>query len=120
MAQALPDGACAQAVLRVGCACAWQGGSDEAIAEATKASPDDPEPLTEEEAEEREELLKGGFSTWNRRDFNAFVRACEKVGLPGHCRSMDACCSAHTACRDACRCEVLAFGHVWAASWVDG
>ena len=43
------------------------------------ASPEDPQPLTEQEVEEREELLKSGFSNWNRRDFSAFVRACEKV-----------------------------------------
>ncbi|KAK9812302.1 hypothetical protein WJX73_000685 [Symbiochloris irregularis] len=57
-----------------------QGGSDEAVAEAIKPSADDPVPLTEAEVEEREELLKSGFSNWNRRDFNAFVRACEKYG----------------------------------------
>lgn len=57
-----------------------QGASDEAVAEQLKPTPDDPEPLTEDELAEREELLKGGFSTWNRRDFNAFVRACEKYG----------------------------------------
>ena len=43
------------------------------------ATPEDPQPLTEQEVEEREELLKSGFSNWNRRDFSAFVRACEKV-----------------------------------------
>ena len=29
---------------------------------------------------ERDELLSEGFSNWMRRDFNAFVRACEKYG----------------------------------------
>lgn len=29
---------------------------------------------------EREQLLQQGFSNWMRRDFNAFVRACEKYG----------------------------------------
>ena len=29
---------------------------------------------------EREQLLREGFSNWMRRDFNAFVRACEKYG----------------------------------------
>lgn len=62
-----------------------QGASDEAVAEQLKPTPDDPEPLTEDELAEREELLKGGFSTWNRRDFNAFVRACEKVRPPCLC-----------------------------------
>lgn len=42
-------------------------------------SPEDPQPLNEEEIEEKEQLLSEGFSNWNRRDFNAFVRACEKV-----------------------------------------
>ncbi len=44
-------------------------------------APDDPQPLGEEEIEEKEQLLSEGFSNWNRRDFNAFVRACEKVLL---------------------------------------
>lgn len=38
------------------------------------------EPLTQEEQEEKERLLEEGFSTWTRRDFNTFVRACEKYG----------------------------------------
>ncbi|VAH14526.1 unnamed protein product [Triticum turgidum subsp. durum] len=38
------------------------------------------EPLTEEEQEEKEQLLEEGFSTWTRRDFNTFIRACEKYG----------------------------------------
>jgi hypothetical protein len=42
-------------------------------------SPDDPQPLIEEEIEEKEQLLSEGYSNWNRRDFNSFVRACEKV-----------------------------------------
>ena len=25
-------------------------------------------------------LFRSGFASWNRRDFNAFVRACEKYG----------------------------------------
>lgn len=29
---------------------------------------------------ERDELLQQGFSNWMRRDFSAFVRACEKYG----------------------------------------
>ena len=56
-----------------------QGASDEAAAAAVGPSPDDPQPLTEEEVGERDALLGGGFSAWSRRDFNAFVRACEKV-----------------------------------------
>ncbi|KAL3692725.1 hypothetical protein R1sor_006376 [Riccia sorocarpa] len=38
------------------------------------------EQLTEKEQEEKDRLLKEGFSNWTRRDFNAFVRACEKYG----------------------------------------
>lgn len=38
------------------------------------------EPLTAEEQEEKEKLLEEGFSTWSRRDFNTFIRACEKYG----------------------------------------
>ncbi|VAH14538.1 unnamed protein product [Triticum turgidum subsp. durum] len=41
---------------------------------------DEVEPLTEEEQEEKEQLLEEGFSTWTRRDFNTFIRACEKYG----------------------------------------
>ncbi|KAI0529467.1 hypothetical protein KFK09_002017 [Dendrobium nobile] len=43
--------------------------------------PDDVgEPLTAEEQEEKVQLLEEGFTTWTRRDFNAFTRACEKYG----------------------------------------
>ncbi|KAG6431156.1 hypothetical protein SASPL_109231 [Salvia splendens] len=45
---------------------------------------DEPEdvgdPLTAEEQEEKERLLEEGFSTWSRRDFNTFIRSCEKYG----------------------------------------
>ncbi|XAR54524.1 Calcium/calmodulin-dependent protein kinase [Bertholletia excelsa] len=45
---------------------------------------DEPEelgdPLTAEEQEEKDRLLEEGFSTWSRRDFNTFIRACEKYG----------------------------------------
>ncbi|GMI70320.1 chromatin-remodeling protein 11 [Hibiscus trionum] len=45
---------------------------------------DEPEeggdPLTAEELEEKERLLEEGFSSWSRKDFNAFTRACEKYG----------------------------------------
>ncbi|XP_039114960.1 probable chromatin-remodeling complex ATPase chain [Dioscorea cayenensis subsp. rotundata] len=36
--------------------------------------------LTVEEQKEKEQLLQEGFPTWTRRDFNAFVRACEQYG----------------------------------------
>ncbi|AQK91654.1 probable chromatin-remodeling complex ATPase chain isoform X2 [Zea mays] len=38
------------------------------------------EPLTAEEQEEKEQLLEEGFASWTRRDFNTFIRACEKYG----------------------------------------
>ncbi|XP_066306324.1 probable chromatin-remodeling complex ATPase chain [Miscanthus floridulus] len=38
------------------------------------------EPLTAEEQEEKERLLEEGFASWTRRDFNTFIRACEKYG----------------------------------------
>ncbi|KAK6130303.1 hypothetical protein DH2020_035948 [Rehmannia glutinosa] len=45
---------------------------------------DEPEdvgdPLTAEEQEEKERLLEDGFSTWSRKDFNTFIRSCEKYG----------------------------------------
>ncbi|CAI8590822.1 unnamed protein product [Vicia faba] len=36
--------------------------------------------LTAEEMEEKERLLEQGFSSWSRKDFNTFLRACEKYG----------------------------------------
>ncbi|MEW5311445.1 MAG: hypothetical protein WDW38_003160 [Sanguina aurantia] len=54
--------------------------SEEAIAAAMAPADDDPEALTEEEGLEREQLLDSGFKDWSRKDFNAFVRACEKYG----------------------------------------
>ncbi|KAL5701362.1 hypothetical protein ACHQM5_026707 [Ranunculus cassubicifolius] len=41
---------------------------------------DQGDPLTTEEHEEKLQLLEEGFSTWTRRDFNTFIRACEKYG----------------------------------------
>ncbi|XP_027330198.1 ISWI chromatin-remodeling complex ATPase CHR11-like [Abrus precatorius] len=38
------------------------------------------DPLTAEELEEKEHLLEEGFSSWSRKDFNTFIRACEKYG----------------------------------------
>jgi SWI/SNF-related matrix-associated actin-dependent regulator of chromatin subfamily A member 5 len=42
--------------------------------------PGEPTPITDEEAVEKDTLLQQGFSNWNRREFNAFVRAVEKHG----------------------------------------
>jgi SWI/SNF-related matrix-associated actin-dependent regulator of chromatin subfamily A member 5 len=36
--------------------------------------------LTEEEKLEKESLLEAGFSDWTKRDFQAFVKGCEKYG----------------------------------------
>lgn len=57
-----------------------QGGSDEVIAKELAPSPSDPQPLSEEELAEREELMSKGYTNWNKRDFNAFVRSCERHG----------------------------------------
>lgn len=38
------------------------------------------EPLTEQEIEEKEELISQGFEDWSRRDFQQFVRALENYG----------------------------------------
>jgi len=37
-------------------------------------------PLTEEQLEEKEQLLQGGFDDWSKRDFNLFIKANEKWG----------------------------------------
>lgn len=41
---------------------------------------DNASPLTEEEIAEKENLLAQGFTNWNKRDFNQFIKACEKYG----------------------------------------
>ncbi|PWN29206.1 putative ISW2-ATPase component of a two subunit chromatin remodeling complex [Jaminaea rosea] len=38
------------------------------------------EPLTEEEEKEKEDLALRGFTDWNRRDFQHFIRGAEKYG----------------------------------------
>ncbi|KAM7256171.1 hypothetical protein ACFE04_011912 [Oxalis oulophora] len=38
------------------------------------------DPLTAEEQQEMDQLLDEGFSSWSKKDFNAFIRACEKYG----------------------------------------
>ncbi|ORX79706.1 hypothetical protein K493DRAFT_243417, partial [Basidiobolus meristosporus CBS 931.73] len=45
-----------------------------------QAKIDAAEPLTEEEKEEKERLLVEGFENWGKRDFNGFVKACERHG----------------------------------------
>ncbi|CDR98790.1 probable ISW2-ATPase component of a two subunit chromatin remodeling complex [Sporisorium scitamineum] len=41
---------------------------------------DTAEALTEEEVEEKEQLAQEGFGNWNRREFQIFVRGCERYG----------------------------------------
>merc|ERR1712096_583283 len=41
---------------------------------------DEAKPLSEEEVQEKEQLLAEGFTNWNKRDFNQFVKANEKFG----------------------------------------
>ena len=36
--------------------------------------------LTEDEQNEKEDLLKEGYSNWTKRDFNQFIRLNEKYG----------------------------------------
>jgi SWI/SNF-related matrix-associated actin-dependent regulator of chromatin subfamily A member 5 len=62
--------------------CVWlpQGLSEEDIVAELAPAPDDPQPLSVEEEAERATLLREGFSNWNRRDFQAFVRAAERFG----------------------------------------
>ena len=40
----------------------------------------DPPPLSDKERAEKEKLLAEGFSDWSKRDFTAFVKACERHG----------------------------------------
>lgn len=47
---------------------------------AEQALIDAAEPLSEEEQARKEELALEGFQDWNKRDFNAFVRGCERYG----------------------------------------
>ncbi|NWZ79974.1 SMCA1 protein, partial [Anthoscopus minutus] len=41
---------------------------------------DESMPLNTEESEEKEKLLTQGFTNWNKRDFNQFIKANEKYG----------------------------------------
>ncbi|XP_072376431.1 chromatin-remodeling complex ATPase chain Iswi [Diabrotica undecimpunctata] len=41
---------------------------------------DESEPLTEDEQQEKENLLTQGFTNWSKRDFNQFIKANEKYG----------------------------------------
>jgi SWI/SNF-related matrix-associated actin-dependent regulator of chromatin subfamily A member 5 len=57
-----------------------QGASEEQIAKQAEPEPGAPEPLSEGEIEEKDRLLEAGFSNWNKREFNSFIRANEKHG----------------------------------------
>lgn len=48
--------------------------------EAEQAFIDSAEPLTDAEAEEKEELATQGFSDWSKREFQNFIKGCEKHG----------------------------------------
>lgn len=41
---------------------------------------DNAEPLTEQEQAEKESLIKQGFESWSKRDFQQFIRALESYG----------------------------------------
>jgi len=41
---------------------------------------DNATPLTDEEIAEKDDLLQQGFTSWNKRDFNQFIKSCEKYG----------------------------------------
>ena len=41
---------------------------------------DSAQPLNEEQQTEKDALLEEGFTMWNKRDFNNFIKACEKWG----------------------------------------
>lgn len=56
-----------------------QGASEEVVQAQIAPGPDDPQPLSQAELDEREQLLSAGFSNWSKKDFNSFLRACEKV-----------------------------------------
>uniref|UniRef100_A0A8C1HAU1 SNF2 related chromatin remodeling ATPase 1 n=1 Tax=Cyprinus carpio carpio TaxID=630221 RepID=A0A8C1HAU1_CYPCA len=45
-----------------------------------QAKIDEAEPLSPEETDEKEKLLTQGFTNWNKRDFNQFIKANEKYG----------------------------------------
>ncbi|CCM03819.1 uncharacterized protein FIBRA_05968 [Fibroporia radiculosa] len=52
----------------------------EAERQAAQEYIDNAEPLTEEQLQDKEELIAQGFETWSRRDFQQFVRALETYG----------------------------------------
>ena len=67
--------------------------SGDAAAEAQRAEEqariDHAEPLTEAEQAEKEALASQGWSQWHRRDFQQYVKACEKHGRTSHAAIAD-------------------------------
>lgn len=62
---------------------------------------DNAEPLSEEEMTEKEQLLAQGFTTWNKRDFNQFIKACEKYGrddMNNICKEVEGKTQAEVCC----------------------
>ncbi|PWN50758.1 hypothetical protein IE53DRAFT_374447 [Violaceomyces palustris] len=62
---------------------AKEGETQEEVEEEQKREQefiDTAEALTEAEAEEKEELAAQGFQEWSKRDFQTFIKACEKHG----------------------------------------
>eukprot|EP00658_Telonema_sp_P-2_P000140 TRINITY_DN10043_c0_g2_i1.p1 TRINITY_DN10043_c0_g2~~TRINITY_DN10043_c0_g2_i1.p1 ORF type:complete len:965 (+),score=286.55 TRINITY_DN10043_c0_g2_i1:52-2946(+) len=57
-----------------------QGMSDGAAGEDQAAPEEEIRELSEEEIREKERLMGEGFQEWSKRDFNNYVRACEKFG----------------------------------------
>ena len=45
-----------------------------------QADIDSAEPLSEEEVAEKESLMKEGFGNWHKREYQGFIRGCEKFG----------------------------------------
>ena len=45
-----------------------------------QADIDNAEPLNEEEVAEKESLMKEGFHDWHKREYQGFIRGCEKFG----------------------------------------
>ena len=56
------------------------GTEAEKAREAEQEKIDNAEPLTQEEMEEKEELLNEGMADWSKKDFQAFRSASEKYG----------------------------------------
>lgn len=70
---------------------------------------DNAEPLSEEEMTEKEQLLAQGFTTWNKRDFNQFIKACEKYGRD----DMNNICKEVEGKTQAEVCHILKFAFVF-------